>query len=178
MSTTPVILTQARPGQKSKVALSLLGGFLLTFAPLGNSINPFGIALLCAADQCRAVVLAGCLLATPFCKTGILLQALLLAGCFFLLAISEKQGFSLSPRDKLRDAFSLQEAEHPASKGLRISLCACAAMLTATGELLLYGFAPARALPVLALCGISPLFCFLYLIFKLLYILKKFRKIF
>ena len=162
MPTPSISLTHTRLGQKQKAVCSLFGGFLLAFAPLGSYINPFGIALLCATDQCRATVLAGCLLALPFCKTGILLQALLLAGCFFLLALAEKQGFSLSPRDKLRDALSLSQAEHPASKGLRIVLCACCAMLTATGELLFYGFTPARALPVLALCGISPLFCFLF----------------
>ncbi len=155
-------LLQAHLGQKKKAILALGGGFLLAFAPLGSYINPFGTALLCATDQCRIAVLAGCLLALPFCRTGILLQAILLLGCFFLLALGEKQGFSLSLKDKARDALSLSAAERPATKGLRIALCACSAMLTAAGELLFYGFTPARAMPVLALCGISPLFCFLF----------------
>ncbi len=162
MTTPSLSLSKLRLSQKQKAIASLAGGFLLAFAPLGNYVNPFGIALLCASDSCRIAVLGGCLLALPFCQTGILLQALLLIGCFFVLAAWEKQGFSLSISDKLRDALSFSAAEHPAGQGLRITLCALSAVLTAAGELLFYGFTPARALPVLALCGISPLFCLLF----------------
>lgn len=162
MTTHSASLSKLRLNQKQKALAALGGGFLLSFAPLGSYLNPFGTALLCATDTCRIAVLAGCLLALPFCRTGILLQALLLVGCFFLLALWEKQGFALTLGDKMRDALSLRAAERPASKSLRIALCACCAMLTAAGELLFYGFVPARALPVLALCGISPLFCFLF----------------
>mgnify|MGYP003308374333 CR=1 FL=1 len=58
--------------------LAFSGGFLLSAAPLGEHCHPFGIALLCATDVCRPLVLLGALCALPFQRTGKLLQLLLL----------------------------------------------------------------------------------------------------
>ena len=78
------------PRQKEAL-LAFSGGFLLSCAPLGQ-FNPFGTALLCAADAGRPLVLLGALCALPFCRAGKLLQLLLLLGCFFLLAVAEQIG--------------------------------------------------------------------------------------
>lgn len=142
--------------------LAFSGGLLLSLAPLGEQCNPFGLALLCATDVCRPLVLLGCLCALPFCQSGKLLQLLLLLGCFFLLAAAERQRFAPTPKERLRALVSLSPAERPAGKGLRLLLCGLSSLLSALGGLLQQGFSPASALVSLALSGVSPLFCWLF----------------
>jgi len=142
--------------------LAFSGGFLLSCAPLGEHCNPFGIALLCAADVSRPMVLLGCLCALPFCQSGKLLQLLLLPGCFLLLAAAERQRFDPTPRDRLRALLSLSPAERPASRGFSIVLCALSSLATAFGELLWQGFSPVSAMVSLSLGIVSPLFCGLF----------------
>ncbi len=145
-----------------EAVLAFSGGFLLSLAPLGEQCNPFGIALLCATDVCRPLVLLGALLALPFCQTGKLLQLLLLLGCFFLLAAAERQRFAPTPKDRLQALISLSPAARPASRVFRIVLCALSSLMTAFGELLWQGFSPVSALISLALSTVSPLFCGLF----------------
>lgn len=148
------------PRQKEAL-LAFSGGFLLSCAPLGQ-FNPFGTALLCAADAGRPLVLLGALCALPFCRTGKLLQLLLLLGCFFLLAVAERQRFAPTPADHLRALLSPASPSHPAKKGLRILLCTLSALFTALGEQLRNGFSPASAVVSLALSCVCPLFCHLF----------------
>ncbi len=142
--------------------LAFSGGFLLSAAPLGEHCHPFGIALLCATDVCRPLVLLGALCALPFQRTGKLLQLLLLLGCYFLLAVAERQRFAPTPKDRLQALISLSPASRPATRGFRIVLCAVSSLLTAFGELLWKGFSPGAALVSLALSVVSPLFCGLF----------------
>ncbi len=156
-----VTVAKRLPGRREAL-LAFSGGFLLSIAPLGEQCNPFGIALMCATDVCRPLVLLGCLCALPFAVTGKLLQLLLLIGCYFLLAVAERQRFAPTPKERLQALISLSPAERPAKKGFRILLCAIASLLSAFGEQLWRGFSPASALISLALSVVSPLFCGLF----------------
>ncbi len=137
--------------------LAFAGGFLFSAAPLAETVNPFGLSLLCAVETHRLAVLLGCLAALPFCRSAKLLQAVCLLGCFWCLSLAERA-------HPASQKHALPTAKRPVRTVTKLALCFGAAALTAVGSL----FADksvSHTVAVGALCVCMPLFCRLFVSF-------------
>ena len=150
-------ISKKQVSSKKEKLLAFAGGFLLSAAPLADCVNPFGIALLCAADTHRMSVLLGCLAALPFCRSPKLLQAICILGCFWCLSLAQRA--HPAPQGHL-----LPNAKRPVGTAVKTALCFGCGVLTALGSLLAERSVP-RAVAVSALCVCIPLFCRLFVSF-------------
>ena len=81
------------PQRLKKLILPAAAGFLLTLAPLAESVYPCGHALLCAVPKSmRRQVFFGCVVGGFFAKGSVLLSLFCSAYLFFVMRAADKNG--------------------------------------------------------------------------------------
>lgn len=149
---------------RRKTSLLALGGaFLLSASPLGE-VRPFGLALLCACRSRRKEVLAGVLLASPFCGALFPLQLLLALVCYLSVTLWEAKG-AVTPGEIrsfpfVKALLSGKMAKKEADVLFRVLTAGVCALLLAAVWLLRTGVA--EGLIPASLCLAVPLFTFLF----------------